>query len=158
MSYLARLALLVLIVPALALGTSQQATAGAETVVFSPGQATSVQDGRTICVIGTSDQGKGLVICGGKAVYDALWAGTPCDSMTRMGCVYDGRIRSVRLRDTGAPQRAWIDGVGGVIDVKRGQKIKSGKITGKRLPDGGFRFVNASDHGFKLTNQALAIR
>jgi len=153
-TYLARLALLALAVPFIVLGPVQQANA-AGTVVFAPGDATSIQDGKTVCVIGTSERGKGTVFCGGKAVYDALWAGTPCDSMTRMGCIVDGRIRAVRLRDSGTPQRAWIAGLGGVIDVKRGQKIKAGKISGKRLAAGGFRFANAGGHGFKLTNKAL---
>jgi len=157
-AYLARLALLVLAVPVILLGSSLQASAGAGTVVFGPGDATSIQDGRTVCVIGTSNRGKGSIVCAGKAVYDALWAGTPCDSMTSMGCVQDGRIRGVRLRETGTPERAWIEGLGGVIGVQRGQKIKAGKITGKRLPDGGFRFTNARDHGFKLTNQAFVAR
>jgi hypothetical protein len=75
-----------------------------------------------------------------------------------MGCVQDGRIRAVRLRETGTPQRAWIAGLGGVMDVQRGQKIKAGKIAGKRLSDGGFRFTNAGDHGFRLTNPAFVAR
>lgn len=158
MTFLARLALLALALPAFVLGSAQLATAGSGTVVFGPGDATSVQDGRTVCVIGTSNQGKGSVTCGGESVYDALWAGTPCDSMTRMGCVVDGRIRAVRLRESGTPQRAWIEGLGGVMDVKRGQKVKAGTITGKRLSSGGFRFANADGHGFRLTNQALVTR
>ena len=158
MTFLARLALLALALPALVLGSTTHATAGSGTVVFGPGDATSVQDGRTVCVIGTSNQGKGSVTCGGESVYDALWAGTPCDSMTRMGCIVDGRIRAVRLRESGTPQRAWIDGLGGVMAVERGQKIKAGKLTGKRLSTGGFRFANPRGHGFTLTNQALVVR
>ena len=155
---LARLALFVLVVPVVLAGASLPAAARAGTVVFGPGDATSVQDGRTVCVIGTSKRGVGSAVCGGKSVYDALWAGTPCDSMTRMGCVVDGRIRAVRLRETGKPQRAWIDGLGGVLDVERGQKIKAGRITGQRLPDGGFRFANPAGHAFRVTNTALAVR
>lgn len=158
MTSLARLALLALVTSVILLGPAQHATAGGGTVVFAPGDATSVQDGRTICAIGTSNQGAGLVICGGKAVYDALWAGTACDEMTRMGCVRDGRIRGVRLRESGTPKRAWINGVGGTIDVDRGQRIKAGRITGKRLSTGGFRFTNAAGHGFKLINRALVTR
>ena len=157
MTYLARLALLALAVPFIVLGPVQQANA-AGTVVFAPGDATSIQDGKTVCVIGTSERGKGTVFCGGKAVYDALWAGTPCDSMTRMGCVVDGRIRAVRLRESGTPQRAWINGLGGVMNVERGQKIKAGTLTGKRLSTSGFRFANAAGHGFTLTNRALVTR
>lgn len=154
MTYVARLALLILAVPLLIFGSSQSANA-AGTVVFSPGQATSVQDGKTVCVIATSNQGKGSVLCGGRAVYDALWSGTPCDTMTNMGCVVDGRIKAVRLWETGMAKRAWIEGVGGSIDVRRGQKVKAGKITGKHLSQGGFRFANVSGHGFTLTNRAL---
>jgi hypothetical protein len=157
MAHLARVALLALVVPFLLVVGSQRATAGG-TVVFSPGDATSVQDGRTLCVIGTSDRGRGSVICSGRAVYDALWAGTACDSMTRMGCIKDGRIRGVRLSDSGRPQRAWIAGLGGSTDVQRGQRIRAGRITGKRLDGGGFRFVNRSGHGFRLTDGAFVAR
>lgn len=158
MTSLARAVLLVLALCATSLVAAPQATAGSGTVVFQPGQGTSVVDGRTVCVMGTSDQGAGTVICAGKAVYDALWAGTPCDSVGRYGCVHDGRIRAVRLRETGRPQRAWIEGLGGVLDVRRGQKIKAGRISGKRLEAGGFTFTNASGRGFKLTNAAYVAR
>lgn len=158
MTTLARTALSALLLSAALVAVPHQASAGSGTVVFGPGEGTSVADGRIMCVMGTSEEGKGIVMCSSPSIYRALWAGTPCDEMIGYGCSVDGRLRAVRLSDRGAPRRAWIEGVGGVIDVRRGQGIKAGKITGKRLSTGGFRFANASDRGFKVTNAAYVGR
>jgi hypothetical protein len=158
MSRTRRTVLLALTLSLVSLVGVQSATAAGGTVVFQPGEGTSVADGKTICVMGTSKAGVGSVICSGMAVHDALFPGTTCDEVTKFGCILNDELQAVRLKENGRPKPDAIMGVGGYLDVKRGQKIKAGKITGKRLDDGGFRFVNASGHGFTLTNMVYVAR
>jgi hypothetical protein len=130
--------------------------ASADTVRFKPGEGTSITDGKITCVMGVSQGGAGSVRCSGPRVSDEWGAKTDCEIIGNDGTpeTVDG-MRAIGLRERGRNRKEAICGVGGALDVERGDKVILGDIKGERLQDGGFRFRNRDGHGFTLTARAL---
>ena len=138
-----------------ATGAVLAAPASADTVRFSPGEGTSVSDGRIVCVMGVSDAGVGSVRCSGTQVSRLWEARTRCTyidaGVTKRG---DG-MRAIGLKERGRTGKEEICGVGGAKNAERGDSIVLAGIRGKRLEQGGFTFKNRSGHGFTLTARTL---
>ncbi len=108
-----------------------------------------MSDGKIMCVMGVSEAGAGSVRCSGPRV-SALWEPkADCQIVGNSGATetVEGD-RAIGLREEGRNRKEAICGVGGALEVERGDKIILGDIRGERLDDGGFRFRNADGHGF----------
>lgn len=145
-----------LILSTLACAGALAAPAHADTVRFKPGQGTAVTDGKITCVMGVSDSGAGSVRCSGPRVSELWEPKADCEIVNNDGVTetVEG-ARAIGLREQGRNRKEAICGVGGALDVARGDKVILGDIKGERLRDGGFRFRNEDGHGFTLTARAL---
>jgi len=145
-----------LVLSTLACAGALAAPAHADTVRFKNGEGTAVSDGKITCVMGVSDSGAGSVRCSGPRV-SALWEPkSDCQIIGNDGQTetVDG-MTAIGLREKGRNRKEAICGVGGALDVARGDKVILGDIKGERLEAGGFRFRNKDGHGFTLTARAL---